>query len=77
MSIRPALPRPAPDRDWTALAEAIQDWGHELGFQAIGISDTDLAAEEIRLMEWLDAGRHGEMDYMARHGTARSRPASS
>ena len=76
MSIRPALPRPAPDRDWTALAEAIQDWGHELGFQAIGISDTDLAAEEIRLMEWLDAGRHGEMDYMARHGTARSRPAA-
>ena len=26
-------------------------------------------------MSWLDAGRHGEMDYMARHGAARARPA--
>ena len=26
-------------------------------------------------MNWLAAGRHGEMDYMARHGTARARPA--
>ena len=24
--------------------------------------------------DWLDAGYHGEMDYMARHGTRRSRP---
>jgi epoxyqueuosine reductase len=26
------------------------------------------------LLRWLDAGRHGAMDYMARHGTRRSRP---
>lgn len=26
-------------------------------------------------MAWLDAGFHGEMDYMARHGTRRARPA--
>jgi epoxyqueuosine reductase len=27
-------------------------------------------------MSWLDEGRHGEMDYMARHGVARARPAA-
>jgi len=62
-------------RDWTALAGQIGLWGRELGFQAIGISDTELSAEEARLLRWLSAGRHGTMDYMARHGTARARPA--
>jgi len=61
-------------RDWSALAARIVEWGRELGFAAIGISDTELGAEEARLMSWLDAGRHGEMDYMARHGAARARP---
>ena len=72
----PASSIPARERDWAALSDDIRRWGRELGFQAIGISDTDLAQEEIHLMEWLDAGRHGEMDYMARHGPARSRPAT-
>ena len=62
-------------RDWTALAGQIALWGRELGFQAIGISDTELSAEEARLLRWLSAGRHGTMDYMARHGRLRSRPA--
>ena len=48
--------------------------GAELGFGAIGIADTDLGTEEARLLNWLDAGRHGEMHYMARHGVRRSRP---
>ena len=62
-----------PDLD--ALAGRVVQWGRELGFSAIGIADTDLAAEEVQLLNWLDAGRHGEMDYMARHGTRRARPA--
>ena len=62
--------------DLPALAEAIVRWGRELGFQEIGIADTDLSADEQRLLDWLDAGRHGAMDYMARHGTRRSRPAA-
>jgi epoxyqueuosine reductase len=62
-------------RDWDELADRIQTWGRELGFEATGVSDVDLAAEEVRLLNWLDAGRHGEMDYMARHGVARARPA--
>ncbi|MFM0072678.1 tRNA epoxyqueuosine(34) reductase QueG [Paraburkholderia sediminicola] len=58
-----------------ALALNIKTWGHELGFGAIGISDTDLSAAEAPLAAWLDAGSHGEMDYMAKHGMKRARPA--
>ena len=31
-------------------------------------------ARSPRLLEWLDRGWHGEMDYMARHGVKRARP---
>ena len=61
-------------RDLDGLASRIAAWGRELGFSAIGIADTDLAAEEVHLLNWLHAGRHGEMDYMARHGVRRTRP---
>jgi epoxyqueuosine reductase len=61
--------------DWPALADAIAQWGRELGFQEIGITDTDLSTEEEHLQRWLASGRHGDMHYMARHGTARARPA--
>lgn len=66
----------ARDHDWEALAARIAAWGRELGFESLGVSDADLAAEEVQLMNWLAAGRHGEMDYMARHGVARARPAA-
>jgi epoxyqueuosine reductase len=65
-----------PAYDFAALGTRIGAWGRELGFESIGISDVDLATEEVQLMNWLAAGRHGEMDYMARHGTNRSRPAA-
>ncbi len=63
------------DRDWPALAAAIVQWGRALGFEEIGIADIDLGVEERRLLDWLAAGRHGAMDYMARHGATRARPA--
>jgi len=56
------------------LAERIRDWGTELGFQKVGICDTALGEHEQRLLDWLALGFHGEMGYMARHGTRRSRP---
>ncbi|KXS38684.1 MAG: 4Fe-4S binding protein [Halomonadaceae bacterium T82-2] len=61
--------------DLDTLAERIKQWGRELGFQQIGITDTDLESHEHHLERWLAAGHHGEMDYMARHGTKRTRPA--
>ena len=59
-----------------ALADRIKQWGAELGFQAVGIADVELSAAEGRLAEWLGMGWHGEMDYMARHGALRARPAA-
>ena len=61
--------------DLAALAAQVKDWGRELGFQKVGIAGIDLPEDERRLLDWLAAGRHGEMDYMARHGTRRARPA--
>ena len=46
--------------DLDVLARDVQAWAHELGFADIGISDTDLSAEEAGLLAWLDQGRHGE-----------------
>jgi epoxyqueuosine reductase len=60
--------------DFSALAADIKMWARELGFNEAGISDTDLSLEEEYLQQWLANGFQGEMDYMARHGTARSRP---
>ena len=57
------------------LEERIKRWGRELGFDAVAIAGTELAEEEARLMEWLGRGWHGGMDYMARHGARRARPA--
>jgi epoxyqueuosine reductase len=74
MSAPPPSAAPSP-RDWHALAADIRRWGRALGFQEIGIADTDLAAEEAPLAEWLAEGCHGTMDYMARHGATRARPA--
>ena len=47
----------------------------ELGFQQIAITGTDLSRDEAALLAWLDAGCHGELGYMARHGLRRARPA--
>jgi len=61
--------------DFATLAATIKMWGRELGFQAVGIADTDLSTAEPRLAAWIERGFSGEMDYMRRHGTKRTRPA--
>lgn len=66
---------PATVADPRALAEDIKAWALDLGFQQAGIADPELSADEARLLAWLDAGRHGEMHYMGRHGLKRSRAA--
>jgi epoxyqueuosine reductase len=58
-----------------SLALDIKRWGQALGFQRLGVTDTELAGHEKRLQDWLARNFHGEMAYMARHGTRRSRPA--
>ena len=61
--------------DFSALARDIKSWSRALGFAETGITDTELSTEENFLQQWLQRGHHGDMDYMARHGTARTRPA--
>ena len=56
------------------LAAKIKAWGEALGFSAVGVSDGDLSALEPGFFDWLDRGFHGEMHYMAAHGTKRTRP---
>lgn len=69
------IPAPlAESLDMATLASDIKRWGGELGFQQTGITDTLLDEAEAHLMNWLKAGRQGEMAYMARHGHKRSRP---
>ena len=65
--------RPQPP-DMEELAQRIRTWSRELGFQQTGFSDTRLDEHEAHLNKWLAKGYHGEMDYMQRHGTRRSRP---
>lgn len=60
--------------DYTALTHTIKQWGIELGFQQVGISDTQLQQAETHLQQWIANGFHGEMDYMHKHGLKRSRP---
>jgi epoxyqueuosine reductase len=66
---------PLTKTDYNKLAENIKDWGLELGFQQVGITDTNLARDEKYLLKWLDQAMHGEMAYMQRHGSKRTRPA--
>ncbi len=61
--------------DLRALAVNIKHWSSELGFQQAGIADVDLSQDETHLRDWLAQGQHGRMEYMARHGDKRSRPA--
>ncbi len=60
--------------DYLQLACDIRTWGRELGFADIGISGIALEQAEKDLLQWLGKGYHGDMDYMAVHGTKRTRP---
>ncbi|QCW26880.1 tRNA epoxyqueuosine(34) reductase QueG [Lysobacter enzymogenes] len=65
--------RPAPD--YAALARRIRALAREFGFQRCGISGVELGEDEAYLLDWLERGLHGSMDWMARHGELRARPA--
>ncbi len=57
------------------MAADIKHWGRELGFSDIGVCDTNLSNAEILHQAWIKKGFHGDMDYMAKHGVKRTRPA--
>ncbi|MFK7860137.1 MAG: tRNA epoxyqueuosine(34) reductase QueG [Granulosicoccus sp.] len=58
-----------------ALSAFVKLSASELGLSHCAITDTDLGEHETHMLNWLDAGFHGTMDYMHKHGLKRSRPA--
>jgi epoxyqueuosine reductase len=70
----PAVPSPSPSQ-LAALGQQLAGLAHARGFDALGVSDVALDADAAYLARWVDAGRHGEMEYMWKHGSRRSRPA--
>jgi epoxyqueuosine reductase len=66
---------PTTKLDPAALSASLRDWATELGFTGLGIANIDLPSDEAFFLDWLRAGFNGEMGYMSRHGTKRSRPA--
>src|SRR5690606_25296131 len=71
----PTLPDNSTGADPAQLAQRIRDLAREAGFQRCGISDIVLDEDEGHLRDWLAQGLYGSMDWMARHGDKRSRPA--
>lgn len=75
MPLLPNTPASLDPAQLADLAAAIKTWGRDLGFQQVGITDTDLTQAESHLLQWFAKGHHGEMAWMAHHGSLRSRPA--
>ncbi|MEN9433352.1 MAG: tRNA epoxyqueuosine(34) reductase QueG [Pseudomonadota bacterium] len=57
------------------LNTRIEQLGKQLGFSAVGFSDLALNLTEKRLIEWLSHHYQGDMSWMSKHGTKRTRPA--
>ena len=69
------MPGTAANPDYAALASRIKALARSLGFQRCGIAGIELGADESHLRDWLERGLYGTMDWMARHGEKRTRPA--
>lgn len=61
--------------DYAGIINDLRAWSRELDFDSLGVADVKLEVAEQRLQHWLAGKRHGDMGWMARHGTKRSRPA--
>jgi epoxyqueuosine reductase len=61
--------------DQANLREWLDEQSRALGFDGLRITDTHLGVATDRLHEWLEQGRHGQMEYMAKHANVRSDPS--
>jgi epoxyqueuosine reductase len=66
---------PAARPDLVQLRKELEDEALRVGFGAIGVTGVELGEDAAHLAGWLQQGRHGDMHYMHRHGTRRTRPA--
>jgi epoxyqueuosine reductase len=69
----PALP--VTELEPAALSASLRVWAKELGFTGLGVANIDLPTDEAFFLDWLRDGFSGEMGYMSRHGSKRTRPA--
>jgi epoxyqueuosine reductase len=75
MSPSPEIAAAAPSANQlTGLKTVLSALARARGFDALGVSDVALDVDAAHLENWLGQGRHGEMDYMSKHGTRRTRP---
>jgi epoxyqueuosine reductase len=63
-----------PNQPLSELKNALLGLAKARGFDALGVSGLGLDLDAAHLDRWLGQGKHGEMGYMARHGTRRTRP---
>ncbi len=64
---------PLSDREeWIQDTSWLKREALALGFSDIRVADTDLSVAEPRLREWLDAGCHGDMNYMSERAHLRT-----
>ncbi|HKT71314.1 MAG TPA: tRNA epoxyqueuosine(34) reductase QueG [Steroidobacteraceae bacterium] len=61
--------------DLQAAKQELSTRAAALGFARLGIANVNIPEDEQHLLRWLADGFHGEMQYMSRHGSRRSRPA--
>ena len=56
------------------IAAHIETWAKELGFQQVGITDTDLSKYKSDFLKWLSLRFNGDMSYLGRNTDKRINP---
>ncbi len=69
------MPASAPIDPARILPE-LELWSAELGFSGLAVSRAELAEDHALMQAWVAAGKHGEMDYLARNPDLRLDPAA-
>ena len=71
----PGRPEQGAGASREALSASVRRFALDLGFAACGLTHTEDLPCGPLVQEWLDASRHGDMDYLAKKHEQRLRPA--
>jgi epoxyqueuosine reductase len=58
----------------SSIHQKLKQFGNDLGFDEIGVSDIDLTRASEKFKLWLEKQYHGTMSFMEKHGEKRWRP---